>query len=83
MVIESTEPNNMAAPTYQEWDPMVLAAGYRMAYTDVLNRYYVANEHIDLLQYFMLAADDYHYGHVLDELNRLRERVAELEASRT
>lgn len=56
MVIEATEPNDLTAPNYQEWDPIVRAAGYRMAYTDVLNRYYVANEHIDLLQYFIQPA---------------------------
>ncbi|HEX8446804.1 MAG TPA: FkbM family methyltransferase [Sphingomonas sp.] len=80
LVIEATEPNNMSAPTYGEWDPTVCAAGYRMVYTDVLNRYYVANEHADLIQYFTNPADDYHYGYVIKELHQLRGRVAELEA---
>ena len=80
MVIEATEPNDLSAPTYAEWDPMVQEAGYRMAYTDVLNRYYVAHEHSDLLQYFTVAADDYHYGFIMEELCQLRARIAELEA---
>jgi FkbM family methyltransferase len=84
LVIESTEPNNLAAPTYQEWDPMVCAAGYKMVYTDVLNRYYVANEHPELERAFSVAPDDYTYAYVLNELEDLRKRVAvaEQEVSR-
>ena len=82
MVIEATEPNNLAAPTYADWDPVVCQAGYRMVYTDVLNRYYVADEHADLAGYFDIPADDYHYGYVIAELHQLRARVAELEAHR-
>lgn len=81
LVIEATEPNNLSAPTYEEWDPLVCAAGYRLAYTDVLNRYYVSYEHLDLLQHFVVPADDYHYGYVIAELHQLRRRVAELEAA--
>lgn len=72
MVIESCEPNDLSASTHHEWEDMVLAAGYRFAYTDKLNRYYVADEHIDLLRFFMLPADDYHYGFIMGELNSVR-----------
>ena len=86
MVIESCEPNDLTAPTHGEWEDMVLAAGYRLAFNDNLNRYYVADEHIDLMRFFALPPDDYHYGFIMGELDavrgerdRLRERVAELE----
>ena len=60
MIIEAVEPNRLDRPTHQEWEDVVLAAGYTFAFSDVLNRYYVANEHRDLLQYFGLPADDFH-----------------------
>jgi FkbM family methyltransferase len=60
MVIEAVEPNRLDRPTHHEWEELVLAAGYTFAFTDILNRYYVANEHKNLLQYFGLPADDFH-----------------------
>lgn len=60
MVIEAFEPNRLDRPTHQEWESMVVAAGYTFAYADILNRYYVSNERKDLLQYFGLPADDFH-----------------------
>lgn len=59
MVIEAKEPNNLDASTHGEWEQMVLDAGYTFAHADILNRYYVANERRNLLQYFSLPADDY------------------------
>lgn len=80
LVIESTEPNDLSKPTYQEWDLLVCQAGYQMVYTDILNRYYVAEEHAELARFFAIPADDYHYGYVIAELQQLRARVAQLEA---
>lgn len=86
LVIEATEPNNISAPTYQEWDQDVLDAGYRFVHTDVLNRYYVANEHPELMPCLSVGADHYHYAGIVrerdaarDELQRAQERIAELE----
>jgi Ribonuclease G/E len=45
--------------THQDWEHIVFDAGYTFAYADILNRYYVSNEHKDLLQYFGLPADDF------------------------
>lgn len=59
LVIEAVEPNRLDCPTHEEWESTVLNAGYRFAYTDVLNRYYVANERQDLFQFFGLPADDF------------------------
>lgn len=73
LVIEAAEPNNLAVPTFGEWEPMLVAAGYRLATADTLNRYYVAAEHLDLLHHFVVPVDDYVYARDL-------RRVAELEA---
>ena len=94
MAIEAVEPNRLDRPTHQEWEDMVLAAGYTFAFTDVLNRYYVANEHKDLLQYFGMPADDFRKAKDMwraDEVERQRDeykrqldvanaRIAELES---
>lgn len=58
LVIEAKEPNRLDISTHEQWEQSVLNAGYTFAFADILNRYYVANEHKDLLQYFG-PADDY------------------------
>lgn len=80
LVIEATEPNNLSVPTYDEWDEGVRAAGYQFVYTDVLNRYYVANEHPSLVPSFALPADNYNYAQVIRERDAARQQVAVLEA---
>jgi FkbM family methyltransferase len=75
LVIEATEPNRLDVPTHAEWDQLVCGAGYTFAHTDVLNRYYVAHEHPELLGAFALPADDYVRAH---ELRRIAALEAEL-----
>jgi FkbM family methyltransferase len=48
LVVEATRPNS-TEPNHAEWEPIVLAAGYRFALFDGLNRFYVAEEHLELL----------------------------------
>lgn len=79
LVIEATEPNT-SAPTFHEWDHAVIAAGYTFAYTDVLNRYYVANEHADLASVFAIPADDYILASTLREIEALRKDLEETRA---
>jgi len=86
LVLEAVEPNNLHAPTYHEWDQLVLDSAYRFAYTDVLNRYYVANEHADLLANFAVPADDYvlasdlrHRAYLEEQLRMAQERIQSLE----
>lgn len=43
VVIEAKEPLS-ETPTHGEWEPMLLAARYEFAWSDGLNRYYVARE---------------------------------------
>ncbi len=37
-------------PSWQAWEPTLTANGYRLAYSDGLNRYYVAEEHAGLAE---------------------------------
>lgn len=48
LVIEATRPNS-PEPCHEAWEPLVLAAGYQFALFDGLNRFYVADEHRELL----------------------------------
>ena len=49
LVIESTRPNSTEEIHWQ-WEPAVLSANYVLAYFDGLNRFYVAQEHSELLE---------------------------------
>src|SRR5262245_60876389 len=51
VVIEAARPAGLANGLDQ-WEPIILDAGYRLAYTDGLNRFYVAAEHEELLPAF-------------------------------
>lgn len=51
LLIEATRPQSQVLAT-EAWEPLVLAAGYRKAYFDGLNQFYVAQEHEELLAAF-------------------------------
>ncbi|WP_332876217.1 FkbM family methyltransferase [Massilia sp. S19_KUP03_FR1] len=51
MVIEATVPAS-AETDFAGWDPILLTANYTFAWFDGLNRFYVANEHAELLAAF-------------------------------
>lgn len=48
LVVEATSPLS-AAPTHEEWEPVVLDAGYEFCLFDGLSRFYVAKEHAEAL----------------------------------
>jgi len=56
IVVESTRPET-SAPSHEAWEPMVIDAGYRFAFYDGLNRYYVASEHADRLPRLQVPAN--------------------------
>jgi FkbM family methyltransferase len=58
VVIEATIPNT-SIPTHQDWEPLLLAAGYQFAAFDGCNRFYVAYEHQELLPAFSIPVDIY------------------------
>jgi FkbM family methyltransferase len=47
VVLEALAPVTMA-PAWEDWEPLLLDSGYRYAFFDSLNRYYVAEEHAAL-----------------------------------
>lgn len=62
VLVESTFPTTQRA-THAEWEPLLLAAGYRFVWFDGLSRFYVASErHAELAPHFVLPVnvfDDY------------------------
>lgn len=51
VVVEAVAPGTMA-PAWDTWEPMLIDAGYRLAFNDDLNRFYVASECADLARRF-------------------------------
>jgi FkbM family methyltransferase len=51
MVIEATLPGT-PFPSHQQWEPILLNAGYLMVYFDGVNRFYLANEQRNLIGAF-------------------------------
>lgn len=51
ILVEATLPNSQIE-SYAEWEPILSDAGYRFAYADGLNRFYVAKEHAELIVRF-------------------------------
>jgi FkbM family methyltransferase len=51
VVVEAVVPGSMAE-AWDAWEPALLAAGYRFAFFDRLNRFYVADEAAELAQRF-------------------------------
>ena len=93
VVVEATEPNSQVE-AHGEWEGTLLAAGYAFAYFDGLNRFYVADEHKELLAAFSVPPnvfDDYIKREHADALHGVKtlerdlasavERSAALEAS--
>ena len=54
VVVEALAPLTLA-PSWQAWEPILTSNGYRFAFFDTLNRYYVAQEHDELAA--LLAAE--------------------------
>jgi FkbM family methyltransferase len=51
VLVESTLPGSQEE-CHGEWEPMLLDAGYQYTYCDGINRFYVADEHSELLDSF-------------------------------
>lgn len=60
LLVESTLPNS-TEECFSDWEPILQDAGYQYAYGDGLNRFYVAEEHSELLSEFQ------HPPNVLDD----------------
>jgi len=73
LVVEATKPRTSERVS-REWRPLVSRAGYRLAYFDGLNEFYVSKEKAELLDHFttpVSVMDDYvrfaSYGAVFDD----------------
>lgn len=75
VVVEATRPNS-TEETHGEWEGILLAADYRLAYADGLNRFYLAMEHEDL-------ADAFRYPpNVFDRFETYEKVLADVAAHR-
>jgi FkbM family methyltransferase len=86
MIVEATKPNSMEE-VYEEWDGLLTGAGYLFAYADGLNRFYVAVEHSELIQFLKYPPNVFDDFIRADQLNfelRVQQAVtwAQQEAAR-
>lgn len=86
IVIEAVEPNTMVNVSH-EWESLILGRNYKLAYSDGVNRFYLAVEHSDLQSYFCYppnAFDDYIvHSHwlALHELSEERAKVEQINSN--
>ena len=74
VVVEATLPMTQEE-SYGDWEPILLKAGYLYAYFDGLNRFYVAEEHPELLDAFKAPPN------LFDEFVLYRQQEAEARAN--
>ena len=79
LCVESHVPLRTDLQTHAEWDQYVLDAGYRFMFTDSINRYYLADEKMELAAAFALPADEVVYAREIRRIQALEQRVLELE----
>ncbi|WEN14950.1 FkbM family methyltransferase [Rhodanobacter sp. AS-Z3] len=60
ILLEATEPNSQK-PAYMEWEPLLTGRGYHFVYEDGLNRFYVADEHVELDEAFSYPPNVFDY----------------------
>ncbi len=74
IVAEAVSP--MASePSWQEWEPFLLAQGYQFALFDTLNRFYVAQEHPDIMARFPRERAPWHDVRHMYEIGRAPENA--------
>jgi FkbM family methyltransferase len=78
LVIEATKPMSQEE-NYQDWEDIVLDADYNFAYADGLNRFYVAQEHSELMESFRYPPNVFD-GFVLHSQNMAEAKASEAEA---
>lgn len=85
VVVEATLPNS-AQLSECLWEAQLLDSGYRFVYFDGLNRFYVAQEHAELAEYFSLPPnvfDDfvlYRIDDLTRQLEAQKEQVRRIQA---
>jgi FkbM family methyltransferase len=74
VVVEATLPMSRVE-SHETWEPILLEVGYQLAYADGLNRFYVAQEHPELLPAFKYPPN------VFDEFKLMAQQEAESRAT--
>lgn len=80
VLVESTEPCTQR-PAWADWEPILLAADYRFAWFDGLNRFYVRRESSDLLRHFEVPPNVFDQF-VPARMHDMQEKLAGFEGSR-
>ena len=81
LIIEATKPNSTTEAN-DEWESLVLGAGYLLAYCDGLNRFYVADEHLELLPAFKYPPNVFD-NFLLIRQQQIEARATQAEATAT
>jgi FkbM family methyltransferase len=79
VVVEATEPN-ADHEVFTEWEDLLLDHRYRFVYFDGINRFYAAEEHADLAQYFS-RPPNFFDQYVSYQLWRTRAELDEVQAA--
>jgi len=74
VLVEAIAPGSNE-PAWQDWEPFLLAQGYRFALFDTLNRFYVAQEHPDILARLPRERADWHAVRHMYEIGRAPENA--------
>jgi FkbM family methyltransferase len=72
IVAEAVSPMS-SEPSWQEWEPFLLAQGYRFILFDTLNRFYVAQEHPDIMARLPTERAPWHAVRHMYEIGRAPE----------
>jgi len=72
IVAEATAPM-AAAPAWQDWEPFLIAQGYRFVLFDTLNRFYVAQEHPEIMARLPSERAPWHAVRHMYEIGRAPE----------
>jgi FkbM family methyltransferase len=74
IVVEAIAPGSNE-PAWADWEPFLLEQGYRFALFDTLNRFYVAQEHPDILARLPRERGDWHAVRHMYEIGRAPENA--------
>lgn len=79
VVVEATRPNS-TEQNHGAWEHLLTDAGYRFAYADGLNRFYVADEHQELAQALAFPPNIFD-GFVVAQQFNLEQQAGQLQAT--
>lgn len=74
IVAEAVSPMS-SEPSWQDWEPFLVAQGYRFVLFDTLNRFYVAQEHSDIMVRLPTERAPWHAVRHMYEIGRAPENT--------